>query len=248
MTEDIRKYTDSCGAELALIGLSAALRIIHSLAEQNQITDHDIGRGNDALSAQREWQQQALDTVQSILEKYADRLDALEPSRAARTWPEEVTLVTRDLDATIPVNAIRICREKAEQGALDPSDAGSIGLAEEIDRQQQALDLVANFLGIYGIYMHRPIEDSLWNAEQYSASNWSRRACDAALDAFAEKSRLELQRETGPELTIWHLLVSLQEVCADNGLNFDELVKETVDHFRHELTYIPRNRMPPAAG
>jgi hypothetical protein len=143
-------YIDSRGAEMPFIGFSEALDNVYELANGNQIDENDITFGDSGLADQRDWQQKALDAVCDFVTNHVDSIDELPPSLKAGDWKDETIKCDRNMDPEIVLNAIKICLEMAETGALDPSEAKSPELADEIDRQQQALDVVRDLIGMHG--------------------------------------------------------------------------------------------------
>lgn len=155
MTDDL--YIDSRGAEMPAMSWSEALEIGHSLANGNQIDANDIAFGDDGLAGMREWQQTAIDTVGDFITNHAESLDELAPSEQAKEWPLEILHADRSVDPNALPDAIRIVLACAEQGALDPKDADGIELADEIDRQQQALDMIRDLLGMHGAELDKVV-------------------------------------------------------------------------------------------
>lgn len=149
-------YIDSRGAEMEPMSFSEALEIVHSLATGNQIDANDIAHGDSGLGAQRVWQQSALDAVHDLIVNHEDDLDELAPSPQAGEWPVETLRADRVIDPNQPINAIKIVLDMGEQGALDPKDAGrDVELADEIDRQQQALDVVRDLIGMHAAELEK---------------------------------------------------------------------------------------------
>jgi len=64
-------------------------------------------------------------------------------------------------------------------------------------------------------------------------NDWSVKATEAAIEAFDARSGLDLDRDKGPGLAVWHLLVGMQELCARHGLDFDDIQKDAVREFRN---------------
>jgi hypothetical protein len=60
--------------------------------------------------------------------------------------------------------------------------------------------------------------------------SWSIAAAIAAIDAFEKASPLDLERSNGPELAIWHLLVSLRDLANGTGIDFDRVAREAAEH------------------
>jgi len=63
--------------------------------------------------------------------------------------------------------------------------------------------------------------------------NWSVKATSAAIDAFDAHSGLDLETDKGPGLAIWHLLVGMRELCALQGIDFDDIQKDAAREFRN---------------
>jgi hypothetical protein len=142
-------YIDSRGAEMPRMDFSEALELVHDLASGNQVDSTDIAFGDKGLAGQRAWQQRALDTLHDLVVNHGERLDELAHPERAGDWPEAALAADRALDPAQPANAIRICLAMAEQVAIDPEGADGVELADEIDRQQQALDVTRDFLGMH---------------------------------------------------------------------------------------------------
>lgn len=54
------------------------------------------------------------------------------------------------MDPQLPFNALRITLDLGVQGALDPREAqNDVDLADEVDRQQQAFDVVRDLFGMH---------------------------------------------------------------------------------------------------
>jgi len=150
MSETERTYTDSRGAEMPFMSFSDALEIIHELAEGNQIDENDIAFGDAGLVDQRGWQQDALNTLGDFIANYHEDIDDLPFSNVARQWPDEVLQSEREMNPNDITNAIRICLDMAVQGMPDPKEAErNPELAEEMDRQYQAVDVVGDFVGMH---------------------------------------------------------------------------------------------------
>jgi len=152
-----QKYIDSRGAEMDAMKWSEALEIVHSLAEGNQIDERDITFGDDGLVAQRAWQQVAIDTVGDFVVNHMESLDGLAPSAQAGEWPLSTLAADRAMDPNVLSNAVRIVLDLGENGALDPEGADSIDMADEIDRQQQALDMVRDLIGQHGAELDKVV-------------------------------------------------------------------------------------------
>jgi len=142
-------YLDSRGVEMGRMTFAEALEVIHGLAEGNQLRDEQVGR-EQALIEIRDWQQSAIDTLHDLVVNHADTLDALPYPNQAGQWPDGVLEASRDMDPTLPANAVRICLDLAVQGALDPSAAERYPLiADIVDRQYQAIDVTGDLLGMH---------------------------------------------------------------------------------------------------
>ena len=142
-------YTDSRGAEMEAMSFSEALEVVHNLAVGNQLTDRHTAGDND-LDEVRQWQQIALDTVEDLLVNHHGNVDELAAPVAAGDWPDDVLKASRDMDATLPLNAIKIVMDLGWQNALGPEEAGrDVDLADEIDRQQQAFDVTRDLVGMH---------------------------------------------------------------------------------------------------
>lgn len=144
-------YIDSRGVEMEELSFTQALQRLYDLALENQIDGLDIALGDEGLQGQAEWQAKALETLHDFMANHGDVLESLEPSTQAQDWPDELWRAQREMDPSIPVNAIRICLDLAEQNALDPKDCGrDVDLAEQCDLQQQCFDVVCDLLGMHG--------------------------------------------------------------------------------------------------
>lgn len=144
------KYIDSRGAEMDPMSWSEALETVLSLARDNQISESHT-RGDDALDDVRMWQEGALSCLETLLAAHSGGIDSFEMAAAASDWSESVWKADRSMDPEQPAGAIRICYDLAWGNALDPHDAArDVELADEVDRQQQAFDLVRDLLGMHG--------------------------------------------------------------------------------------------------
>lgn len=143
-------YIDSRGAEMEHMSFIEALNIVYDLAEGNQIDENDIAFGDDGLSAQRRWQDLALMTTRQMIDRQEDVISSWDQPGEAKDWPGDAVNADRSMDPLLPNEALRIVLDLGTQGALDPRDAISIELADEIDIQQQALDVVHDLLGAHG--------------------------------------------------------------------------------------------------
>lgn len=118
---------------------SEALETIHGMASSNRITDADIENGDAGLASQREWQAEALETLEDLVTNHAEEIDD-RYAAPANLAPGE-TAADRSLSPSDPVSAIRICLDMAE-GLPDPDEAQSLALATASDfvaRHGQAL-------------------------------------------------------------------------------------------------------------
>jgi len=150
MSETENTYTDSRGAEMPFMSFSDALEIIHELAEGNQIDENDIAFGDAGLADQRRWQQDALNTLGDFIANHYEDIDDLPFSNVARQWPDEVLQSEREMNPNDITNAIRISLDMAVQAMPDPKEAErNPELAEELDRQYQAVDVVGDFVGMH---------------------------------------------------------------------------------------------------
>jgi len=61
--------------------------------------------------------------------------------------------------------------------------------------------------------------------------DWSVKAAEAALDAFDAKACLDLERDKGPSLAMWHLFVCLHELAARKGIDLDKEFKDATREF-----------------
>lgn len=150
MSETERTYTDSRGAEMPYMSFSTALEIIHELASGNQIDGNDIDFGDDGLVEQHRWQQTAIDTLGDFIANQHEDIDDLPFSDVARQWPDELLQADRAMDPNDITNAIRICLDMAVQAIPDPKVAERDPMvADELDRQFQAVDVVGDFVGMH---------------------------------------------------------------------------------------------------
>ena len=150
-------YVDSRGVKMPDMAVSEALEIVHDLADGNRVDESDVAFGDPGLGAMREWQKTALDTLHDLVVNHADNLDELESSDAAREWPEDAIRADRSLDPNQPANAIRICLAMAQEAAASPETAKGVDAADEIDVQQQAFDVVTDFIGMHASTLEKKI-------------------------------------------------------------------------------------------
>lgn len=143
-------YIDSRGATMPAMEFSEALEIVYDLAEANKLADFQM-LGDPGLVELKCWYQDALETVQDI----GDDVNALSPSTHARIWSRAVVDPNRHMDASVPLNAIKIVLGLGVQNALAPEDVEGMEMADEVDRQQQAIDIVRDLLGMHSIELER---------------------------------------------------------------------------------------------
>lgn len=135
-------YFDSRGVEMEAVPTSEALKTVLELAIANQLPKGEAKMSE--LEDIREWQQTAIETVGGVIENFASEIDALE-------MPQQLGMdgdlsIKRSDDPTVFSIAVRIVYELGYNGALDPAEANSIELAEQVDNQQLALDIVSDFI------------------------------------------------------------------------------------------------------
>ena len=142
-------YIDSRGKTLEAVSYSAALRKLHGLGSDNQIDAHDIA-GEEALEDQQQWQQEALDALDSFIAANETALDAISTeARAGDDYPRSSWEADRNMDPTEPLNAIKIVFDMARHGATDPEGPDAVEMEDEINEQQQALDMTFDLLGLH---------------------------------------------------------------------------------------------------
>jgi hypothetical protein len=147
--DDEQTYVDSRGAEVARISFSDALAEVFALASLNLPDEIDAAFGDDGIPAMARRQAASLRTLEQVLADRGAEIDGLQPSPAAADWPEEDFGDAADLDPFVPSQAVRTCLAMAEQVALDPAEVAGIEEAEEADRQQLAMDVVRDLLGMH---------------------------------------------------------------------------------------------------
>ena len=126
---------------------SEALALVHELALANQLDEHDQAFGGPGLVDQARWQQAALDAFHDFTTKNGGRLDELSQEAEAGTWPDTVWEADRSMNPENPGNAIRICLELAESGALLKDDVQAEYQLAEYHHQQQAFAVTRDLLG-----------------------------------------------------------------------------------------------------
>ncbi len=126
-----------------------ALEVVLSLARDNQPSDHDVDREDVDLRLRLERQRTAADTLEDFLTNYADEIADLDfPNEFPE--PDGVWRATVDSDPSVLVEAIKICLDVGEQGALDPKDAEGVDLENEMVIQNRSFDAVRALLCMHG--------------------------------------------------------------------------------------------------
>lgn len=136
----------------AAMTVSDALDIVHELACLNQLEDMDIAR-DIVLTSLARWQQEALDTLGSLLFEHAEMIDtalALPSLAVCAPVPDRLCRPERDMDPAVLSNAVRICLELGQDAALE---AGECGADAELPagraRQQRAFAITRAFLSLH---------------------------------------------------------------------------------------------------
>lgn len=128
---------------------SRALEIIHELAFENQIDEHDIAAGDKGLAAQAQWQSEALDTLGDLLSNHHEAIDerfALPKPEEVQAYPVEAVAADRAMSPSDPVSAIRISLDLSRGNLLDFDP----DMEESYDEQQLAVSLVEDFIVRHG--------------------------------------------------------------------------------------------------
>jgi hypothetical protein len=142
-------YIDSRGKTHEAVSYSAALRKLHGLGADNQIDDHDIA-GEEALEDQQQWQQEALDALDSFIAANETALDAISTEASSGDdYPRATWEADRAMDPTEPLNAIKIVFDMARHGSIDPEGPDAVEMEDEINEQQRALDMTFDLLGLH---------------------------------------------------------------------------------------------------
>lgn len=143
--------TPSLAASAAMT-VSDALDLVHELACLNQLEDLEIA-GDVVLASLAHWQQNALDTLGSLLFEHAETIDtalALPSLAVCAPVPDGICRPERDMYPAVPSNAVRICLELGQDAALE---AGECGADPELlagrARQQRAFAIARAFLSLH---------------------------------------------------------------------------------------------------
>ncbi len=145
LTAKMDIYIDSRGAEMPFMSIAEAFGLISSLAGRNCIDDNDIPFGDRQLASQMIWQQVALSTFDVLRPKLIKA--HFTQQDAAKDWPNDLIRADRNLDPTLPLDALKICLSMAADSALDPKNADGVEMADQIDLQQQAIDVITDLIG-----------------------------------------------------------------------------------------------------
>lgn len=110
---------------------SEALEIVHGLAARTQVDETDIASGDAGLSAQRDWQREALDTLEDFVVNHGEEVDDRYAVPAAvPAHPAEAVAAERAMAPGEIGNAIRICLAMADDvPEQDASAVEAIALA-----------------------------------------------------------------------------------------------------------------------
>jgi hypothetical protein len=122
-----------------------AFELIHQLADGNQIDANDIAFGDEGLTDQRAWQQEALDTLEDLIVNHGEEFDARFAATDLVDIAVEDVAADRSADPASPQSAIRICLDMARGNVLEDRD-----MQETIDEQELAIRTVENFVVAHG--------------------------------------------------------------------------------------------------
>ncbi len=135
----------------AAMTVSDALYIVHQLACLNQLDELQTS-GDAFLAAHARWQQDALDRLGSLLFEHAETIDtalALPSLAVCAPVPDWVCQPVRDMDPTVPSNAVRICLDLAQDAALEAVECGvEPALLAGRARQQRAFAITRAFVSL----------------------------------------------------------------------------------------------------
>lgn len=153
-------YIDSRGVEIVFEGFSTHLETIHIMATaQRTVPGRNASDDEIEMAA---GQTIALDNVSDLIVNHHEAIDdtfAL-PEEAATVAREDLPglFTAQEGDLERPSGHLRAVGRLALDGAIDPRLAGrSVENAEEIDRQQIALEMLGVFLKHHGAELDRSI-------------------------------------------------------------------------------------------
>ncbi len=145
-------YIDARGVQMEPMPFSEALEKLWELANSNQPDPRDIAKNEDALLAVVAWQQRALDTVHDLVVNHHEAIDeTFAVPLAAQPEVEGLIKVEEMTDPDDVLNAIKIVFDLGREATIDPKDAArDVNLAEELDLQNQAIDVVYDLVALHG--------------------------------------------------------------------------------------------------
>lgn len=153
-------YIDSRGVEIVFEGFSTHLETIHIMATaQRTVPGRNASDDEIEMAAA---QTIALDSVSDLIVNHHETIDETFglPEGAATVGREDLHSLfsAQDGDLDRPTGHLRAVGRLALDGAIDPKLAGrSVENAEEIDRQQIALEMLGVFLKHHGAELDRSI-------------------------------------------------------------------------------------------
>jgi hypothetical protein len=133
-------YIDRDGVQLAPMTFPEAVRRIHAMAQCNA---NSVAFGDEGTADQKEWLNTALATVEHLVHHAGATADfGLRPV-TARKWPEGMVGSDRDLDPSVPSEALRICIGAAREIELETS------VAFERRLMGQAISVAEDLVALY---------------------------------------------------------------------------------------------------